>query len=148
MLNIADSIKDKLEEMAWDASRPFCYMDYTTVQPDEAGHAVCPKCGSDDLMREVEGVGVEYGIEWVMKHIVETEGERVDIEELYRDLLDECYEPVKFGDLEYSPSHVLESVDPIAFRMGVNEYADSEVADGRLIEAGGKYYRLDGVTDC
>jgi hypothetical protein len=122
-------------------------MDYITVQPDEDGKAVCPKCGSDDLMREVDGVGVEYGIEWVMEHIVENEGERADIEELYRDLLDECYPPVKFGQLEYSPSQVLESVDPVAFRVGVNEYADSEIEDGRLIELSGKYYRLDGVTE-
>ena len=147
MICIADSIKDKLEEMAWEASRPFCYGDYMTVLPDDAGRAVCPKCGSDDLMREVEGIGVEYGVKWVMKHLVEEEGERVGIEELYRDLLDECYEPVKFGELEYSPSHVLESVDPVAFRMGVSEYADSEVEEGRLIEAGGNYYRVDGVTE-
>jgi hypothetical protein len=32
-----------------------------------------------------------------------TEGEQVNIEELYRDLLDEVYEPIKFGELEYSP---------------------------------------------
>ena len=147
MMNIADSSKGKLEEMAWDASRPFCYMDYVTVQPDECGHAACPKCGSDDLMREVEGAGVEYGIDWVMEHIVETEGERVDIAELYRDLLDECYAPVKFGNLEYSPSQVLEAVDPVAFRIGVSEYADSEIEDGRLIELNGNYYRLNGVTD-
>ena len=97
MMNIADSIKGKLEEMAWKASRPFCYMDYVTVQTDEAGGAVCAECGSDDLMREVKGVGVEYGITWVMEHIVDTEGQRVDVEELYGGLLDECYEPVKFG---------------------------------------------------
>jgi hypothetical protein len=147
MINIADSIKQSLEEMAWEASRPFCYSDYVTVQPDDAGHSVCPQCGSDDLMREVEGIGVEYGIDWVMRHIVETEGERVDIEELYRDLLDECYPPIKFGELEYSPSQVLEAVDPVAFRMGVGEYADSEVEDGRLIELGGSYYRVDGITE-
>ncbi len=147
MMNIADSIKSNLEEMAWNISRPFCYADYITVQSDKKGRAFCPKCGSDDLMREVDGVGVEYGIEWVMKHLVETEGEPVDIEELYRDLLDECYQPVKFGELEYSPSQVLESVDPLAFRMGASEYADSEIEDGRLIESSGIYYRLDGVTE-
>ena len=38
-------------------------------------------------MREVEGVGVEWGHDWVIEHLVESAGERVDIEELYRDLI-------------------------------------------------------------
>lgn len=147
MMSIADSIKDKLEEMAWDASRPFCYTDYIKVQADDAGKAICPKCGSDDLMREVESVGVEWGIDWVMEHVAETEGERVDIEELYADLLDEVYEPVRFGELTYAPSHVLKCVDEVAYNMGMHEYADQEVEEGRLIEVGGEYYRLDGVTE-
>ena len=78
---------------------------------------------------------------------LEGEGERADIEELYRDLLYECYQPVKFGELEYSPSQILEAVDPVAFRIGVGEYADSEIEDGRIIELNGKYYCLDGVTE-
>ena len=57
------------------------------VQADENGQYRCPKCGSDDLMREVEGVGVEWGYDWVIEHLVESAGERVDIEELYRDLI-------------------------------------------------------------
>jgi hypothetical protein len=80
-------------------------------------------------------------------HSVETEGEQVDVEALYRDLLDECYPEVKFGELMYSPSLVLESVDPTAFRIGAGEYADGMIEDGLLIELNGNYYRLDGVTD-
>ncbi|MBU6454380.1 MAG: hypothetical protein KGS72_21610 [Cyanobacteria bacterium REEB67] len=147
MLEATEKIKEALKERAHDESRPFCYSDYITVEANESGEYFCPKCGSDDLMREVEGVGVEWGYEWVMEHIVETEGEKVDIEELYRDLLDEIYEPVRFGDLEYSPATVLESVDPTAFRMGANEYADSEMEDSRLIYLNGTYFRLDGITE-
>jgi len=98
-------------------------------------------------MRELPGVGVEWGYEWVMEHLVKEEGEEVDIADVYRDLLDEIYPAVKIGELEYSASHVLETVDPVAFNMGANEYADSEVQDGRLIELNGKYYRLDGITE-
>jgi hypothetical protein len=147
MLEATENIKEALKERAYEISRPFCYSDYVTVEADDEGNYRCPKCGSDDLMREVEGVGVEWGTDWIMDHIVETEGETVDIEELYRDLLDEIYEPIKFGELEYSPAMVLESVDPTAFRMGANEYADSEIEDGRLIYCDGSYYRLDGITD-
>ncbi|MBX9570671.1 MAG: hypothetical protein K2X77_17395 [Candidatus Obscuribacterales bacterium] len=146
-INATDKIQEALKERAHDESRPFCYSDYITVTPNEDGQAFCPKCGSDDLMREVEGVGVEYGYEWVMEHIVKEDGERVDIEDMHRDLLDEIYPAVKFGELEYSASHVLETIDPTAFNMGANEYADSMVEEGQLIELNGDYYRLDGITE-
>jgi hypothetical protein len=147
MIEATETIKEALLERAQEVSRSFCYSDYLTVQANEAGEFFCPKCGSDDLMREVEGVGVEWGYDWVIEHLVKEEGEAVDISEFYRDLLDEIYPPVKFGELEYSASTVLESVDPVAFRMGCNEHADSEVEDGRLIELNGDYYRMDGITE-
>lgn len=147
MIEATETVKEALRQRAEEVSRPFCYSDYVVVEADKEGDFVCPKCGSDDLMREVEGVGVEWGYDWVMEHLVKEEGEAVDIAELYRDLLDEIYDPVKFGDLEYSPATVLESVDPVAFQMGCNEYADSEIQDGRLIELNGCYYRMDGITD-
>lgn len=46
-----------------------------------------------------------------------------EVEDGFRDALD-CGDMVKIGSLEYLPSYVLESVDPIAFRVGVSEYAD------------------------
>lgn len=45
--------------------------------------------------------------------------------EMYRDFLDTTYDPVVIGDLEYSPSRVLELVDPTAFRCGLNDYMDA-----------------------
>ncbi len=147
MIEATDTIKDALKEKAEEVSRPFCYSDYMEVKANEDGEYFCPKCGSDDLMRELDGVGVEFGTDWIIEHLVKEEGEAVDVAELYRDLLDEIYEPVKFGELEYSPSTVLESVDTVAFEMGVSEYADSEVQDGRLIELAGVYYRMDGITE-
>jgi hypothetical protein len=147
MVNATRAIIEHLNELAHEQSRPFCYSDYTTVEPDSNGNAFCPSCGSDDLMREVPEVGVEFGYDWIVEHIVSTKGELVDVEELFRDMLDEIYQPVRFGELEYSPAHVLECIDQVAFNMGVNEYADSLVVDGNLIDVNGAYYRLDGVTD-
>jgi hypothetical protein len=147
MIEATDEIKEVLKERAYEVSHPFCYGDYIRVEANENGEYFCPKCGSDDLMREVEGIGVEWGTDWIVDHLVAAEGEVVDISESYRDLLDEIYEPVKFGDLEYSPSTVLEAVDSVAFNIGCNEYADSEIQDGRLIELNGSYYRMNGITD-
>jgi len=146
MIEATDSIKEQLTERAYDESHAFCYSDYRRVEANEDGEYRCPKCGSDDLMRELEGVGVEWGTDWIIEHLVREEGEEVDIAELYRDLLDEIYDPIKFGELEYSPSMVLESVDRVAFEMGCDEYADSELDDGRLIELNGSYYRMNGIT--
>jgi len=47
-------------------------------------------------------------------------------EDKYREMLDECYPVVKIGCLEFSPSRIVEEIDPIAFRCGV---ADSEYED-------------------
>jgi len=143
MLEATEEIKDKFREQAHEMSRPFCYMDYITVPLDEDGNAVCPKCGTDDLMRELEGVGVEYGYDWIMEHIVKEEGTAIDADEMYADLLDECYEPFKMGDLEYSPSQVLKDVDPTAYRIGKQDYLDSLVEDGQLVCLDGTYYQLD-----
>lgn len=146
MLEASEKTKEVLKEKAHDLSRPFCYSDYMTVEENEDGEFRCPKCGSDDLMREVEGVGVDWGYDWVIDHLVETEGEKVDIEELFRELLDEIYEPIKFGELEYSPSLVLEAVDPTAFRMGCNDNADSLMEDDQLVYLNGSYYRVDSLV--
>ena len=44
-----------------------------------------------------------------------------DCENLYIDMLDECY-PELFNML---PSRILEECDPIAYRCGLTDYADS-----------------------
>ena len=59
-----------------------------------------------------------------------------DVEEGFRDALD-CDDMVKIGSLEYLPSQVLEAVDPIAFRIGVSEYADMLAED----------YAVEGVNE-
>jgi hypothetical protein len=58
------------------------------------------------------------------------------VEEGFRDALD-CGDMVRIGSLEYLPSYVLEAVDPIAFRIGVSEYADMLAED----------YAVEGVNE-
>ena len=59
-----------------------------------------------------------------------------EVEDGFRDALD-CGDMVKIGSLEYLPSQVLEAVDPIAFRIGVSEYADILAED----------YAVEGVNE-
>jgi len=44
----------------------------------------------------------------------------------YRDDLDELYGEIKLGKLTFSPSKVIEKLDPIAFRCGFADWTDSE----------------------
>jgi len=52
-----------------------------------------------------------------------------EMEDRYRDMLNDCYDEVRIGDLTYMPSDVLEHVDPIAFRCGLVDYIDAEGFD-------------------
>ena len=78
-------IQNKLTQLAFKRSKPFCYNDYI-----ECPDGRCSKCGSDDLMRLVPGVGCEYGTDWVAKHILETELEPVDMDTAFEDMIREC----------------------------------------------------------
>lgn len=46
-----------------------------------------------------------------------------EVEDLYREALDEQGD-ILIGTLAYAPSQVLEAVDPIAYRVGLSDYAD------------------------
>ena len=48
----------------------------------------------------------------------------VEVESLYRDSLDSI-STVEIGDLIFTPSIVLEEIDPIAYRCGLADYSDS-----------------------
>lgn len=44
--------------------------------------------------------------------------------ESFDEMLDECYEPFKMGELTYYASDILRHCDPIAYRIGVSEHED------------------------
>jgi hypothetical protein len=66
--------------------------------------------------------------------------EPVDLEQLYRDMLDECEPEVKVAGLSFCASRIVEELDPVAFRCGVCDYADSLVNDSITEEIGGNHY--------
>tara|TARA_R110000751_G_scaffold245206_1_gene345226 strand:- start:14 stop:241 length:228 start_codon:yes stop_codon:yes gene_type:complete len=53
-----------------------------------------------------------------------------EVYEMYDEMIDDCSEEVKIGNMTYSPSRVLKEVDPIAYRCGLNDYLDSLAQDG------------------
>lgn len=52
-----------------------------------------------------------------------------ELQEAYRELLDECYSAITIAGCTFEPSEVLEELDPIAFRQGYLDYADAEGID-------------------
>ena len=50
-------------------------------------------------------------------------------EDDYEEMLNDIYDTVKIGALEYEPGHVLREVDPIAFECGRSEDADAIASD-------------------
>ena len=68
----------------------------------------------------------------------------IDMEQYFRDTLDECSEDIVILGMTYTPSNVLEPTDPIAFRCCVSDSYDNET----MYEASsGKYYWLDACED-
>lgn len=138
----AQLIHGRLEEVAMKITDNFCYACYKVVTGDR-----CPTCGTDDFMRHLKGVGVEYGTEWVIEHMLENNLTAVDGDELFEELLDECYPEVKIGCCTFSPSQVMKELDPTCFEIGAKENLDSLAEDGNLYEYGGNYYRIDELED-
>ena len=47
------------------------------------------------------------------------------LEEQFDEMLDDVYEPITIGFGKYYASQILKNCDPIAYRIGLQEYADS-----------------------
>ena len=45
--------------------------------------------------------------------------------EMYDEFLDEIYGEIKLGYLTFSPSEIIKTLDPIAYRVGMSDYEDS-----------------------
>ena len=76
---------------------------------------------------------------------IESNCKKVDMDQRFRDMLDECYSFDEVGGpfACMSPSRVLEEMDPTAFRCGVNDYADGE--SDEIVELSSGHYRIE---DC
>lgn len=65
----------------------------------------------------------------------------LDTEELYANMLDDCYGEVEIAGMTFQTSRALKELDPTAFRCGEVDYIDSL----NLVEISGDYYEQDAV---
>lgn len=73
----------------------------------------------------------QSGESWLDTHMMNT---WMEAEEAYDDLLDEITGPVMVGGLEFVASRVLREMDPIAYRVGLHDFIDSEGIDSDDLE--------------
>lgn len=138
-MTITDDLQDKLTALAFDMTDNFCYGCYRVVKGKR-----CPQCYSDDFMRHLESVGVEYGTDWVIEHLIKEHCSAVDADAEFEELISETCETVKIGALEYNPGYVLRNIDPVAFQCGVSDMLSDE---DQFIEVGGEHYRVCDIEN-
>lgn len=133
-----DEIQQKLQQLALNRSIPFCYGDYI-----ECPSGRCPKCGSGDLMRFLPEVGCEYGTDWIIRHILETELEATNLEEAFEESVRECYpEETKVGWMTFDTVSLMKDQDPVGWRCALSEYESQEESEGNIIsfDGGSTYF--------
>lgn len=115
---------EKLVKVSYLITKPFCYHCYNIVTTSH-----CPNCHTDDFMRHLEGEGVEYGVEWVIDHILDNHFSIVNDQESYDLWLEEIYpDPVMICGYEMDPIRILKEMDPVTYRCGKSDY-ESFLAD-------------------
>ena len=138
-MELGDDLRERLNELVFSMTDNFCYGCYQVVKDKH-----CPQCGSDDFMRHLAGVGVEYGTEWVIEYVIKEHCEPIDTEEAYEDLLNECHEQIDICGMKYECGYVLKTIDPVAFRCGVSDMlSDNET----YVEADGRYYHVSDIEN-
>ena len=138
-------IQKQLEDLAFKRSIPFCYGDYI-----ECPTGRCPKCGSDDLMRLVPGVGCEYGTDWIIEHILETELESANVEEMFEESVRQCYpEETQVGWMTFDTVRLMKEQDPIGWRCAIADYGSQEASEGSIFsfDGGSTYFLTSAIEE-
>ncbi len=122
-------IKKQLEILAYKKTVPFCYGCYK-----KAPSGRCETCFSDDLMREMPGVGCEYGVDWVIKEILRENLTEIDPNQEFEQSIEDCYpDTIQVGWMTLNAVSVMKEMDPISWRMAKDEWIDAEVSEENII---------------
>lgn len=134
---------ENLTKLAFKISKPFCYHCYEIAPTGR-----CQKCHSDDLMRHLDGVGVEYGTEWIVESLLESLS-AVDSEDLFEQYMDEVFcDSVIVCGFEMDQVRILKEMDPVAWRCMRADYESSLYDDSDnyfTIDGGSTYYNVYDV---
>lgn len=132
-------IYTQLKQLALKRSIPFCYQCY-----ERAPSGRCNQCGSDDLMLEYAGHGVEYGCDWILETILEAELTPVNLDEEFEEYVRQCYpESTQVGWMKLDTVTVMKDQDPISWSCAQSEWESQEADEETIIsfDNGSSYYR-------
>ena len=144
-----ESLYQKLVAIARQRTNPFCLGCY-----ERAPSGRCATCGSDDLARELPGSGVDWNCDWVVQEILTKHVEPADLNEAFEQFVIDCYgETIQVAWIIFDTSAAVRDLDPVSWKMAIDEFADSECDAGTLctFDGGGHYYWVHDVEqfiDC
>lgn len=133
----------RLESLAYKISKPFCYHCYAI-----APTGTCTTCGSDDLQRILPGIGNDWHVDWVIKHLIAEHLSPIDSDAEFEDCIASCYpETTTVGFLQVDTVTAMKELDPIAWRLARDEYVDGLESDGEIVsfDNGSTYYRVSDI---
>ena len=140
-----ETINKQLTALAFQETKPFCYLCYI-----EAPTGRCDNCDSDDLMRLLDGVGCEYGTEWVIEDILKEQLEPVNKEKVFEDMMEECY-PIdtKVAWLEINTIDTLKAMYPLDWKMACDDYIYNLEQDEELMsfDGGSNYFWTSDIEN-
>lgn len=139
-------IHQKLTALAFKRSIPSCYGCY-----QEAPTGCCESCGSDDNMRLLPGVACEYGTDWIIRSILESELTPVNLDEEFEEYIRQCYpETMTVGWMNNLDTvMVMKEMDPVSWSCAQSEHESQEADEGTIIsfDNGTTYYRRDDIEE-
>ena len=101
-------------------------------------------------MRLLPSVGCEWGTNWVIKELIQSNLEPVDIESEFEQMMRECYpEETQVGFMTVDTVQAMKDCDPVGWRCAVSEYESNEESERNIIsfDHGSTYYRVSDVEE-
>ncbi len=124
-----NEIQKKIEQLALDRTIPFCMNCYIKVPT-----GTCPCCHSDDLAHWMDGVGLDWNLNFAIEYILQDELTPIDTEEAFEDMIRSCYpEETVVGWMKFDTCDLMKSQDPISWRIARDEYIDELTSDEQIV---------------
>lgn len=137
-------IHQRLEQLAFKRTNSFCYSCYQIVPGSN-----CPSCGTDDFMRELFGVGVEYGTDWVICHILAEELDEVNIDDAFEQFILEVYpEEITVGWMKFDAASMMKEMDSVSWDLAKQEWLDQEIDETIIpVDNGSIHYWINDIEN-
>lgn len=101
-------------------------------------------------MRHLDVVGVEWGLSWIIDHILETELEPVDLNESFEESVRQNYpQETRVGWMTFNTVELMKSNDPISWNCALSEYESQEESEGKIVSFnnGSTFYNTIELED-